>query len=258
MALSSLLHGQEEKIEPKDPILQAAPSRSEWTVKITEKFPDSWADSAEWESQSSSSGSVQPAQEVKKERSVKYEKDADRKTYRLTTKWTTGDSDEEWIVMGQHVAERANGGFYVVGSENLAAQELAKMDFPRISWIERKNYKGIKVYKGRKVFVFEEDYNRKKMTPTEARFYFFARQQDPNATPMEIFKPRFDKVVVYLDVASQLPVLANDGTKLYNYEFKKPSSGRLRPPDKVLAFLRQRYAEMQARTTPPPGPGVKK
>lgn len=259
LAFAPSLYAQKEKIEPKDPILRPAPERAEWTVKITEKFPDSWAEGdGKDEAMSGGQGQAADSVPVKKKKSITYEKDAGMKTYKLVTKWTTGESDEEWIVLGNHVAERSNGGMYIVGAENLVSQELGKFDFPEVSWIDRKNFKRVKTYKGRMVFVFEEAFNRKRMTPTEARLFFFARQEDPKASPMEIFNPRFDNVVVYLDVATQLPVLYNDGSKLYQYEFKKPNSGRLRPPKKVIDFLRQRQADIVSRTTPPAGPGNNK
>jgi hypothetical protein len=145
-----------------------------------------------------------------------------------------------------------------VNSERLLAQELKVTDFPELAWVERKHFVGIRTYKGRKVFVFEEQFNRKRMTPTEARMYHFAQQTDPKTTPEKVFKPRASKVVAYLDVATQLPVLCNDGRKLYHYSFKTLDAGRLRPPQPIIDFLRKRQAMLQARITPPAGPGGSK
>jgi hypothetical protein len=144
---------------------------------------------------------------------------------------------------------------YVVGAERLTAQELKVTDFPELAWVERKHFVGVRIYKGRKVFVFEEQFDRKRMTPTEARMYFFAKQVDPKTTPEKVFQPRASKVVAYLDVTTQLPVLCNDGRKLYHYSFKSQDAGRLRPPQAIIDFLRKRQAMLQARITPPAGPG---
>lgn len=250
-AVPSLVFAQ-ERLEPRDPILSQAPARSEWTVRITEEYPDSWAADDSWEAQ----GETTPAAtEIETIRSMSYAKDSNIQTYKVTTRWTSGKSEDEWIVEGTHVAKRPDGTPYVVGSERLMAQELKVTDFPELAWIERGHFVGVRIYKGRKVFVFEEQFNRKRMTPTEARMYFFAKQADPEATMEKVFQPRASKVVAYLDVATQLPVLCNDGRKLYRYTFKNPDAGRLRPPQDILNFLIKRQAMLQARITPPAGPG---
>jgi hypothetical protein len=251
LAVPSLAFSQ-EKLEPRDPVLSHAPARSEWTVRITEEYPDSWAADDSWEAQ----GVATPlATESPTIRSITYGKDSDRRTYHVTTRWTSGASEEDWIVDGVHVAERPDGTHYVVGAERLTAQELKVTDFPELAWVERKHFVGVRIYKGRKVFVFEEQFDRKRMTPTEARMYFFAKQVDPKTTPEKVFQPRASKVVAYLDVTTQLPVLCNDGRQLSHYSFKSQDAGRLRPPQAIIDFLRKRHAMLQARITPPAGPG---
>jgi hypothetical protein len=237
---------------PRDPILSPAPARAEWTVRITEKYPDAWAAKDSWEEQG---GGVTQEAGNRVISSITIAKDSDLQTCQVVTRWTTGEKEEEWIVMGQHVAERPGGGLYVVGGERLTAQELKAADFPELLWIERKHFTGIRTYQGRKVFVFEEEFNRKRMTPTEARQFFFAMQADPKATPEKVFRPRMSKVVAYLDVVTQLPVLYNDGTKMRTYVFENPGATRLRPPARIIDFLRQRQAALEARIVPPPGPG---
>jgi hypothetical protein len=251
LAVPSLALAQENP-EPRDPVLTQAPARAEWTVRITEEYPDSWAADDSWEAQGQTTAAAAESRTI---RSITYAKDAAIQTYQVTTRWSSGETEQEWIVMGAHVAERPGGGFYVVGSERLMSQELKVTDFPELAWVERKHFTGIRTYKGKKVFVFEEQFNRKRMTPTEARLYSFAQQADPKATPEKVFKPRASKVVAYLDVATQLPVLCNDGRKLYQYAFKTPDAGRLRPPQPIIDFLRKRQAALDARITPPAGPG---
>jgi hypothetical protein len=252
LALPSLAFAQ-DKLEPRTPILTPAPARSEWTVRISEDFPDSWATDDTWENQGKIA--TDPANETKSIRSISYAKDASIQTYQITTRWSNGESDEEWIVMGSHVAERPTGGWYLITSERTTVQELKVTDFAELAWVEAKHLKGVQTYKGKKVFVFEEAFNKKLMTPTEARQFAFARQADPKATPESIFKPKSSKVYAYLDVVTQLPVACNDGRKLYQYTFKAPDPGRLRPPQKIIDFLRQRNALLNARIAPPAGPG---
>ncbi|MCF7730622.1 MAG: erythromycin esterase family protein [Akkermansiaceae bacterium] len=242
----------QEPQEPREPILSQAPGRAEWTVRITEQFPDGWATDNSWEAQG---GGTAAASATRTIRSLTYAKDASLQTYQVTTRWTDGETEQEWIVMGQHIADRPGGGLYVVGAERLTASELKASDFPELVWIERKHFKGVRLYKGRRVFAFEEEFNRRRMTPTEARQYQFAQQADPKATPESVFKPRFPKVVAYLDVVTQLPVLYHDGTKLRTYSFKDPGGTRLRPPQAIIDFVRQRQAALDARITPPAGPG---
>lgn len=243
---------QKPPLVPREPILSPAPERSEWSVRIVQDYPDGWASDDSWEAQGET-GAPPPANSI---RSISFDKDAAFQTYRVTTRWTDGKSEDEWIVMGQHVAERPGGGLYVVGAERLTAQELKASDFPELAWIERKHFTGVKTHKGKQVFVFEESFDRKRMTPTEARQFFFAQQADPKATPRKVFQPRFPKVVAYLDVATQLPVLFNDGSKLRYYTFRAPDAGRLRPPKAILDFLRQRKAALEARIAPPAGPST--
>lgn len=240
--------------QPREPVLTPAPARSEWTVRITSQIPDSWAADNSWEAQGDG---VQAAPEAKAISRITYAKDAASQAYQVTTRWNTGETEEEWVIMGQHVAERPEGkGLYIVASERMLAQEITTIDFPELAWVERKHFVGVRVYKGRQVFVFEEAFNRKRMTPTEARQYFFAQQADPKTTPDKVFKPRFDKVTAYLDVVTQLPVLCNDGRNLYTYTFRSPGAGRLQPPQRIVDFLRQHREFIKARLTPPVGPGT--
>jgi hypothetical protein len=242
----------QKPLEPRDPVLSQAPGRAEWTVRITDQFPDGWATDNSWEAQGDATNKAPTTRAI---RSLTYAKDATLQTYQVTTRWTDGETEQEWIVMGQHIADRPGGGLYVVGAERLTASELKVSDFPELVWLERKHFTGVRTFKGKQVFVFEEQFNRRRMTPTESRQYLFALQADPKATPEQIFKPRFPKVVAYLDAVTQLPVLYNDGSKLRIYSFQDPGGSRLRPPQQIIDFVRQRQAALDARLTPPAGPG---
>ena len=72
-------------------------------VRISEDFDSGWQESDSWEKQAD----VAPTTRTIK--SLDFSKDADMQTYRMRTLWSDGEKVEEWIVMGNHVAERAGG-----------------------------------------------------------------------------------------------------------------------------------------------------
>jgi hypothetical protein len=251
---------QEEPRKPVEPILRKAPTNAAWTVRTKRDFSNQengW-ESAFDDGDSPSGNSVSGKTEVRHATRRKFEKNQALKTYHISTTWSDGDSQDDWIVMGRHVAERAgNRGLYVAGAESSLGQELASSDFPELSWIEMKHYRGIQTYKGSQVFVFEVPFNNKAMTIADHRYFNFAKQNNPNATPKDVFKPKYDKVVAYLDITTQLPVLYNDGTSLHRYSFSSPSSP-IRPPQKIIDFLRKREDALRIRTATPAGPGGNK
>lgn len=237
-------------VKPKEPLIPKAPARSEWTVRITTEFSGGWESSEEWETAQAM------VSEQRSLRSIDYSKDAELQTYRLRSSWSDGESEDEWIVMGHHVAERAGGrGLYIVGSESAMTQELAKNDFPELAWVDMQSFRGVKTHKGKPVFIFNVPFDQMPLSGDDARFVEIARQADPKATPSKVLGAKVSEVVLYLDVQTQLPVLYNDGRSIRTYRFSQPSEARLRPPADVLAFLRGRAEALRARLTPPAGPG---
>lgn len=236
---------------PKTPLLARAPSRADWTVKISSDLSD--ADKED--PRAKEAGMANTVNEVRTVRSLQVSKDAQSKTYKLHTRWSDGASDEEWIVNSQHVAERAGGkGFYIVGSEGSTAQDLRLSDFPELNWLEMSYYRGMKVHKGKKVFVFTVPYDKRPLSRGDAQLLMLARQSDPSITASKFFKPKVGEVSVYLDAATQLPVMFNDGTTLRNYSFSQPNEPRLYPSQEILDFLNKRQKVLQAKLATPPGP----
>ena len=117
--------------KPRMPLVARAPSRAEWTVRLTRSFDGGWESDASWEQQTDT------AMSDRQVRSVNYSKDSELSSYRLKTSWSDGTSEEEWIIMGNHVAERAGGrGLYIVGAEQTLSKELGKStDFPELNWV---------------------------------------------------------------------------------------------------------------------------
>lgn len=235
---------------PRTPLVSRAPLRAEWTVRMTTDFSDSW------QTEDRDPAAAAALAETRTIRSVQLTKDGELQTYRLRTRWSDGESEDEWIILGNHVAERPGGrGFYVVGSEVSTAQDLANSDFPELKWLDMVYYRGIRSYRGKPVFAFSVPFDQKKLDRHEAQLFALAKQADPQVTPTKLFKPKVSEILVYLDAATQLPVMYNDGSVLRRYDFSPPPETRLRPPQEILDFLRKRDEAMRVRLTPPAGPG---
>ncbi len=220
-------------------------------MRLTRTFDGGWESDSGWEQLTDA---VTQDRQVK---AVRFAKDAEMRSYRMTTDWTDNTSEEEWIILGNHVAERAGGrGLYIVGAEQTLSKELGKStDFPELNWVEIGQLKGVKAYKGRQVYAFEVAFDQKKLSTDEARQVAFGRQAKADAKPSEILKPKVTKVIVYLDVATQLPVLYNDGSVIRRYEFSPPPQARLQPPKRVIDFLKARADFLKKRLAAPAGPG---
>ena len=238
---------------PRMPLVAAAPARAEWTVRMTTDF----SDNEKAGEGRAPAGAVQAAGQQRTVSSIQFSKDAASKAYRLHTQWSDGDSEEEWIVMGSHVAERAgHRGLYVVGSEASIARELSKADFPELAWVDMSLYRGLKTFKGKPAFVFSVPFDQKRMTGEQAQIMAFVKRTDAKATPSKVFKPKAAEVILYLDAATQLPIEYNDGMVLRRYHFTQPTEARLQPPAKIVEFLKTRTEALRVRLTPPAGPGT--
>jgi len=236
---------------PRMPLVAAAPARAEWTVHMTADFSDN-----ETKSNPRPPGAPAAAAQQRTVSSIQYAKDAASKSYFLHTRWSNGDTDEEWIVMGSHVAERAgHRGFYIVGNESSTAADLSQSDFPELAWVDMSLYRGMKTFKGKPAFVFSVPFDKKRLSSDQARVMAFYLQSDKTATPSRIFKPKASEVIVYLDAATQLPIEYNDGLVIRRYSFTQPTEDRLQPPAKIVEFLHARNEALRVRLTPPAGPG---
>ncbi len=237
---------------PRMPLVAPAPARAEWTVRLTTDFSDSWENAED----DRAAAATQAISQQRTASSIQFSKDAASKAYRLRTRWSDGDSEDEWIVMGCHVAERAgHRGLYIVGSESSTARDLSMSDFPELAWVDMSLYRGLKTYKGKPAFVFGVPFDQKRLTGDQAQIMAFSKRSDPKATPSRVFKPKVQQVVVYLDAATQLPILYNDGMSIRRYTFSQPTEDRLQPPAKIIDFLRVRNEALRIRLTPPAGPG---
>ena len=239
--------------EPRMPLVAAAPARAEWTVRMTSDLSDT-------ETPPAVSPPGAPAAAVSQQRtvrSIQFSKDAALKTYRLYTRWSDGQTDEEWIVAGSHVAERpGQRGFYIVGSESSTAADLGQSDFQELAWVDMSLYRGFKTHKGKPAFVFSVPFDKKRLSRDQARVMAFHQLSDKDSTPSKVFKPKSSEVIVYLDAATQLPIEYDDGLIRRRYQFTEPTEARLQPPTKIVDFLKIRNEALRIRLTPPAGPGA--
>ena len=239
---------------PRMPLVAAAPARAEWTVHMTSDFSDSGSNPAMMPPGAPTGGGITQQRTVS---SIQYSKDTATKSYFLRTRWSDGDTDEEWIVMGCHVAERAgHRGFYIVGGESSTAADLSQADFPELAWVDMSLYRGLKTHKGKPAFVFSVPFDKKRLSRDQARVMAFYQLSDKSITPSKVFKPKASEVIVYLDAATQLPIEYNDGLIRRRYHFTQPTDDRLIPPAKIVEFLRVRNEALRVRLTPPAGPGT--
>ncbi|MCX6866887.1 MAG: hypothetical protein NTV46_11855 [Verrucomicrobia bacterium] len=169
---------------PRMPLVAAAPARAEWTVRMTSDFSDSGNNSAVIPPGAPTGGITQQ----RTVSSIQYSKDAATKSYFLRTRWSDGDTDEEWIVMGCHVAERAgHRGFYIVGGESSTAADLGQSDFSELAWVDMSLYRGLKTHKGKPAFVFSVPFDKKRLSRDQARHPTAHRiQRRPDPPPLSL------------------------------------------------------------------------
>ena len=240
------------QIVPRQPPVSPAPARSEWTVRMSTDVLAS-----ESEEERPGAAEVAAASQQRTVRAIQFSKDANSKAYRLRTRFSDGGSEEEWILSGSHVAERAGKrGFYIVGNESSVGRELTRTDFPELAWVEMSHYRGVKAHRGKPAFHFTIPFDEKRLTGEQAQYMDLMRRSDPKATPTKVFKPKLAEVSLYVDAVTQLPMTYNDGLNVRRYTFQQPAEERLQPPAEIVDFLKTRNEALRIRLTPPAGPGA--
>jgi hypothetical protein len=238
------------QLVPRQPPVSPAPARSEWTVRMS---TDILASEAEEERP----GAAEAASQQRTVRAIQFSKDTASKAYRLRTRFSDGGTEDEWIVSGSHVAERAGKrGYYIVGNETSIARDLSRADFPELAWVQMSHYRGVKAHRGKPAFHFTIPFDEKTLTGDQAQIMDFMRRSDPKATPSKVFKPKLAEVSLYVDAVTQLPMTFNDGLNVRRYTFQQPAEERLQPPAEIVDFLKTRNEALRIRLTPPAGPGA--
>ena len=239
------------QLVPRQPPVSPAPARSEWTVRMSTDVL------ASAEAEEERPGAAEATAQQRTVRAIQFSKDANSKAYRLRTRFSDGGSEEEWIVSGSHVAERAGKrGYYIVGNETSIARDLTRADFPELAWVEMSHYRGVKTHRGKPAFHFTIPFDDKRLTGDQAQIMDFMRRSDPKATPTKVFKPKLAEVSLYVDAVTQLPMTCNDGLLVRRYTFQQPAEERLQPPAAIVDFLKIRNEALRIRLTPPAGPGA--
>ena len=132
---------QDEAPKPLVPVLRRAPANCAWTVYHKQDFSDqedSWEKAFEEDSARRPGGGDAALIKTRHIKRRKVEKNRQLKTYHVSTSWSDGKTQDDWIVMGLHVAEKAGGrGLYVAGAESTLGAELSGSDFPELAWLDQ-------------------------------------------------------------------------------------------------------------------------
>lgn len=212
---------------PSEPLLKRAPANAEWTIytyedrsKILEEIEKQGL-KAEPSGEVSEIGKVQPV-------AVTISKDG--KTYREVAQWLDGRVREKWIAGDVQFYETAYGKKIArvsqPASDNFS--DYRRSDFEELEWVGKDNYKGVKEVRGRKVYEFQVDLNKKRLSPREAALLIDVDAPQTGAddgTPVAAPAPRI--YTAYFDTATQMPLFFDDGMAVRLYKFSARPPGKL-------------------------------
>jgi hypothetical protein len=174
----------------------------------------------------------------------------DRKTQSVcfTRNLGNGKSYSNWIYKGTALSPRGDNKNYYVSGVGVAPA----VNFPELSWVNHKNFKGAGKFGERMVFVFRDaaKANTENKSSTKAEG-FSEVEEAVEEEPVTSY--RVDTKVAYLDAKTQMPVLSNDGNVIRIYSFSQPS-GTLVPPKEMVEMLEKRQIEIQKRVALPGNP----
>jgi hypothetical protein len=140
--------------------------------------------------------------------------------------WADGRSREKWISGELQVYELASIGRIarcVLPSRfqfSSNYSDFRRSDFEELEWIGKENFRGVKEVEGRKVFEFQMDSGKRRLTPREV-----AELADPDE-PQQGKKPTEQAATgriytAYLDTRTNLPVYFDDGEIVRTYKFSE-------------------------------------
>lgn len=219
---------------PKEPLLARAPQQAEWTItyRIDRKktrdhlFNRKKGEENEpLEDETSNSFVVFP-------KSMTVSKDGN--IYREVTHFSNGRKSEKWIVDGLQIKETPGTGRVSrvdLSSASPDFSDYRTSDFSAAQWINKSNYKGVKMLGNRPVYEFSSLPSEQAPNARQIAEDMAAKTDDP-ANGQEPAQPVPQQPnFVYLDTRTQLPVYVEDenGVRLYEY---RPLPERLVVPEK--------------------------
>lgn len=210
-----------------EPVLKRAPANSEWTVYTFEDRIKALDEiekhglKAEPSGEMSEVGKVQPV-------SITVSKDG--KTYREVAHWLDGRVREKWIAGDVQFYETAHSKRIAQVSQPASDNfsDYRRSDFEELEWVGKDNFKGVKEVKGRKVYEFQVDLAKKRISPREAALLIDV--DTPQAvsegdTPVTAPTPKI--YTAYFDMTTQMPLFFDDGMAVRLYKFSAQPPGKL-------------------------------
>ncbi len=254
----SLIFGQspDQTPTPQEPVLPRAPEGT-WTV--TYKYKPSSSSPAP------NGANSKPASSAGQITTLRVEKKG--AVYHVVTTEQSGVVSENWIVSGIEIFKAAGSKSYVrLAPGNPFYMDFTKSDFDEISWIGMDNYKGVKDGPTHaKVFDFEVKNVDRRQTEQEhvtigdigallEQGGAINPKSDKKKAVAQYLASQFGDTVSHaqLDVATQLPVIYDDGTGIRTYTFSSDI-----PPNAPLDILqlmqamREQVRRTYVRASPP-------
>lgn len=228
-----------EMLAPSEPALKRAPANSEWTIQLyenREKTQEAIGKNGLENPQGDG-----PAEPRSLPKSVTVSKDGT--TYREVVQWDDGRSSEKWISDNMQVYTQRFSGQLARAASPYSDDysDYRRSDFEGLEWVNRSNFQGIKDMKGRKVFEFRVDADKRPLNAREASILADPNEVKPVASGSEQYTDASAKAspgyTAYLDVQTQLPVYFDDGVTIRIYKFSERGPGKLVIPPQFAAEL---------------------
>jgi hypothetical protein len=214
-----LAQAQQPKIPPlpRGPLLNNAPSFSEWLVSVTSDpvDPDKGVVPKKFDSRTL----VRKTGDIRNEIKVTVD----------------NPKAESWFKDGWQAKLVGNGKpplVFLPGANTLAGvyTDYGKGDFFGFGWISKRNYAGIQKISGADCIIFHAE---PPPDPTAA----ISPAPNSGSAASSPATPAFTGTTAYIALDSRLPVMLKEPDKTTLYEFKQPPTAMLTlPPDVAAAF----------------------
>lgn len=239
---------QEEKIPPpKEPVLARAPSRAEWTIRFSFDLGKAKA---------AALGGTSPQKKEPDSSKftgfpVEIQISKDGTTYREIAYWPDGSKIEKWIVDGFQLQESRDGKNLIrlpAMSFSPDVSDYSRSDFENVEWVGLDNYTGPEVAKSPIAYEFSVTAAKKRLTSREEALI------EARGGGSEASRNPDQRYTAYLDIKTQLPLYADNGTTACIYKFAPAPSTPLTVPSKFAQEFAAWKNLIRKRTLPPPLP----
>jgi len=216
---------------PSEPILKRAPAHAEWSVQFFPSESDIKKTFAKNGGQFKEGEIPKGALVGPKSKTVS----KDGTTYRELEQWEDGRSQEKWTVGDMQVYETSLTKKLVRLPRPASAQvasnysDYRRSDFEELEWIGRDNFVGVQDMNGRKVYEFQGNAAKRRLTLREQGDLVdvdAGKSAEELAKEFRAGSSGKPSYVVYLDAQTQLPLYFDDGRviRIYNFSANPPAS----------------------------------